>query len=424
MSTEVEVMKNLSHVDIQKLKQYATANQKTIDTAVADKVVEEFLNNYKEWKDVVGYMDGERLYGAALCTYSGNLYLSNHLSADTAKLLHDELSDYEEKVKYMYGLKNALYTNLVICLHKLSLASKEELKKYLKKAIYYSQAEANHTSYKVECYAYRSASDYLLDSFKNEKLSMSSPTTFNDPFDCPILELLTMYGDDISQLAYESYRECLKITCFVKNRKIQPEFNEEHNPIWVQKHDNDPEEYLNELMWAHYANNHKGVCIKYNFNNDITKFADKAKSQIAYFRDIEYTSDMDVYRKNGAINLQDAFFAKSKAWEYENELRLLAYAPNGTGNYASIDAKDSIAAVYFGLKCPKEKQAEIIDILKGHKWVNEKSVWNKTKHSVDNIKKERPVEFFQMEIDEIHFGKLKAIKIEDIPIGGINLVRI
>lgn len=167
-------------------------------------------------------------------------------------------------------------------------------------------------------------------------------------------------------------------------------------------------------MWAHYANNHKGVCIKYHFNNDITRFADEAKSQIAYFRDIEYTSNMDVYRKNGAINLQDAFFVKGKAWEYENELRLLAYDPYSTGDYACIDAKDSIAAVYFGLKCPKEKQSEIIDILKGRKWVNEKSVWDETKRSIINIKEEYPVEFFQMVIDDIHFGKLKAVKIEDI----------
>ena len=314
--TDIEETKDLRHVDIPRLKQYAITNQNTADTATADKAVKEFLNNFKDWKDVVGYMfrgeDGEWLYGAALCTYSGNLYLSNHLSADTVILLRDELSDYEGKVKYKYGLKNALYSNLVICLHKLSLASNEELKDYLKKAIYYSQAEANHTSYKVECYAYRSASKYLLDSFRNETLSMSSPTTFNDPFDCPILELLTLYGDDISQLVSESYRECLKITCFVKNIKVQPEFDERNDPIWIQKHDDDPEEYLNELMWAHYAENHKGVCIKYHFNNDITKFADEAKSQIAYFRDIEYTSDMDVFRKNGSINLQDAFFVKVK----------------------------------------------------------------------------------------------------------------
>lgn len=415
MNTDVAITKDLSHVDIQKLKQFTTVSQNTIDAAVADKVVEEFQNNYMSWKDVVGYMvdgeDGECLYGVALCTYSGNLYLSNLLSVDTAKLLRDELFDYEGKVKYMYGLKNALYSNLVVCLHKLSLASNEELKEYLKKAIYYSQAAVSHTSYQVECYAYRTTNEYLLDSFRNETLSMSSPTTFNDPFDCPILELLALYGDDISQLASESYRECLKITCFVKNIKVQPEFDERNTPIWVRKHDNDPEEYLNELMWAHYANNHKGVCIKYHFNNDITRFADKAQSQIAYFRDIEYTSNMDVYRKNGAINLQDAFFVKGKAWEYENELRLLAYDPHGTGDYTSIDAKNSIAAIYFGLKCPEDKQAEIIDILKGRKWVNEKSVWDKTKCSVVNIKEEHPVEFFQMVIDDIHFGKLKAVKI-------------
>ena len=66
------------------------------------------------------------------------------------------------------------------------------------------------------------------------------------------------------------------------------------------------------------------------------------------------------------------------------------------------------------MKCPKDKQVEIIDILKGRKWVNEKSVWDENKRSVVNIKEEHPVEFFQMVIDDIHFGKLKAVKIEDI----------
>ena len=177
------------------------------------------------------------------------------------------------------------------------------------------------------------------------------------------------------------------------------------------KHANDPEEFLNELMWAHYAKNHTGICIKYHFRNDLTRFADKAKSQIAYFRDIEYTTDMDVYRKNGAINLKDAFFAKSKAWEYENELRLLAYDPKGSGDYACIDAKDSIAAVYFGLKCPKEKRNEIINILKGRRWVNEIRKWDEVKKTVVDINDDHPIEFFQMVIDEGHFGKLKAIKL-------------
>ena len=406
--------KDLSHVNIPMLKNYGSAYQNTADTAIADKAVEEFLNNYKDWKEVVGCWvgeDGERLYGAALCTFSGNLYLSSRLTKDTIKLLQNEIKEYEKKVLYMYAYKNALYSNLVLCLHKLSLASNDELKDLLKKAIYYSQADANHTSIQVECYAYRSTNKYLLDAFRDEKLSMSSPTTFNDPFDCPILELWNQYGDDLSKLMREVYQDCLKITCFVKNTKVLPDYDKDHNPVWVSKHTNDPEEYLNELMWAHYANNHKGVCIKYHFQNDMTKFANKSKKQIAYFRDIEYTSDMDVYRKNGAINLQDAFFVKGKAWEYENELRLLAYTSDGSGKYASVDAKNSIAAVYFGLKCPKRTRTIIMNILKGHKWVKKSSIWDEKKHKAVNKSKSFPVEFYQMEIDEKCFGKLKAVKI-------------
>ena len=179
----------------------------------------------------------------------------------------------------------------------------------------------------------------------------------------------------------------------------------------VPKHDNDPEEYLSELMWAHYAKNHTGICVKYHFKSDITKFADKSKGQIAYFRDIRYTSDLYGYAEAGSINMRDAFFVKSTAWEYENELRLLAYDPKGSGDYASIDAKDSVAAVYFGLKCPKDKRDEILAILKNRKWVSERSIWNTTTHKSEDIIEEHPVEFFQMEIDKEHFGKLKAVKI-------------
>ena len=79
------------------------------------------------WKDVVGYMvsgeDGDRLYGAALYTYSANLCLSNHLSEDKVKLLQSELLDYERKVEYLYKFKEALYFSLVICLRRIQRAN-------------------------------------------------------------------------------------------------------------------------------------------------------------------------------------------------------------------------------------------------------------------------------------------------------------
>ena len=146
-------------------------------------------------------------------------------------------------------------------------------------------------------------------------------------------------------------------------------------------------------MWAHYAKNHTGVCIKYHFRNDITMFADEGKWQIAFFRDIEYTSIISKFAKVGAIDLKNAFFAKGKAWEYENELRLLAYDLNGSGDYSSIDAKDSIAAVYFGLKCSTKSRARIMNILKGKKWVSISHVWSEANHRTEKIMAEHPVEF-------------------------------
>lgn len=416
-------MIDMSNIDVLQIRQFVDGYRNKKAKAIANKAVKEFLDNYTIWKEIVGYLvdgeDGERLYGEALATFSAILYYSSHLKEEIIDLLHNEIIEYEGKVRFMYEYKSALYSNLVLCLHKLNVASDDELKGLLKKSLFYSVALSNHSSYQLECYAYRSVSKYLIDSFKSEKLSMSSPTTFNDPFDCPVLELLNLYGDDISKLIREAYRECLKITCFVKNIKLEPlkdknnnlVLDENGNLIRVSKHKNDPDEYRNELMWAHYAKNHTGVCIKYHFRNDITMFADEGKGQIAYFRDIEYTSKISKFAGAGAINMTNAFFAKGKAWEYENELRLLAYDPKGSGDYASIDAKDSIAAVYFGLKCPLKRRARIMNILKTKKWVSVKHVYNEMSHRTEEIREEHPVEFYQMEIDEKHFGKLKAVKI-------------
>ena len=405
----------MSNIDVLQIRQFVDGYRNKKAKAIANKAVKEFLDNYTIWKEIVGYLvdgeDGERLYGEALATFSAILYYSSHLKEEIIDLLHNEIVEYEGKVRFMYEYKSALYSNLVVYLFKLKLTTEDELKGLLKKYIFYSLALANHNSYQLECYAYRSVSKYLIDSFKEEKLSMSSPSTFNDPFDCPILELLNLYGDDLSKLVRAAYQDCLKITCFVNNTKVKPEFDKDNNRILVRKHKNDPAEYLNELMWAHYAKNHTGVCIKYHFRNDITMFADEGKGQIAYFRDIEYTSKISKFAKAGTIDLRNAFFAKGKAWEYENELRLLAYDINGTGDYASIDVKESIAAVYFGLKCPTRRRARIMNILKSRKWVSVSHVWSEANHRTEEIRLEHPVEFYQMVIDDKHFGKLKAVKI-------------
>ena len=48
MSTKEIKTKDLSHVDIPKLKQFATIYQNITDTATSDTAVDEFLKNYNQ----------------------------------------------------------------------------------------------------------------------------------------------------------------------------------------------------------------------------------------------------------------------------------------------------------------------------------------------------------------------------------------
>ena len=63
---------------------------------------------------------------------------------------------------------------------------------------------SNHTIYSgLTCYSFRNCSKFLFQSLVNDSLNLSSPTTFNDIFDCPIIELM---NNDVQQY----YKETIK----------------------------------------------------------------------------------------------------------------------------------------------------------------------------------------------------------------------
>lgn len=87
---------------------------------------------------------------------------------------------------------------------------------------------------------------------------------------------------------------------------------------------------------------------------------------------------------------------------YENELRLLFFDINGRPGFHSIPAKNCIESVYFGLKCPQEHKDKIREILKDriHEKVDLRG--NRTQHHI---------EFYEMVINQHHFGQVKARKL-------------
>lgn len=396
--------------DIKPLEKYISDYNEKVTADNAQQCMENFDEN---WKTITAY-SADDTYGLALVIFSVANYELPNISEKNIAHLSELIYQYDtdDDVKYKSGVKQSLFLNLGLCWHKLGTRYDENAVSAFKKCLFYLLAQSNKNSFaNLSLFAFRKCNEYLYKSLINEQLNLSSPSEFNDSFDCPILVLLKMYEDDVNKLILKAYNDSLKVSCFMRNIKLLPEKNENGNwitddngnPIYKKKHDIDADEYLNGLMWAHYADFHKGICIKYHFNEKMTNMIVDSDKIISYFRDIKYSDkDMSKYSNKDSISVEDSFFLKGKNWEYENELRYLYFDIDGTGKHKQIDIPNCIEAVYFGVKCSQADKDTIMKILKDQKLIA---------YDLQDNRTEKDIEFYQIEMDLKHFGQLNAVKL-------------
>ena len=372
----------------------------------------EVINSFKEeWVNSIDYMflgkDIGEKYGEALIVYSAGVFELETLSTDEVELLSERIKFFDEKgsVALLLSIKIDLFIKLAQCWYRLGDKYKKNMIASIKRYIYYSLCcYPFNKKYSPSAYKFRTCNKYLFQSLINENIGLTSPGYFNDPFDSPILELLNN-DEEFPQYIRQVYNDCLKVSCFSSYTKLPRLDKKTLQSIKNEKKTEDGiPDYLNGLMWAHYADSHKGVCIKYHFPNSFTILGHNSDSVTCFFYDITYSdSDICQYSKKDSINMKDAFFLKGKQWEYENELRLLYFNMEGKEGFHSIEVKNCIEAVYFGLKCSKEDQSTIINILKDKKHIKTDLKENKTEY---------PIKFYKMVIDKQHFGQVKAVEIK------------
>ncbi|MEI0581091.1 DUF2971 domain-containing protein [Brachyspira pilosicoli] len=106
--------------------------------------------------------------------------------------------------------------------------------------------------------------------------------------------------------------------------------------------------YDNFLMWSHYSNEHKGICIEYdatNFKESNTKIEKLILKKIIYTNKIRFGNFEHIIAYN---NLEldkyflSLFYIKHKNWKYENEYRFIADTKE---EYIDLPIK----AIYFGM---------------------------------------------------------------------------
>lgn len=186
-----------------------------------------------------------------------------------------------------------------------------------------------------------------IEIIKNRQLWFSRPENFNDPFDCninlidfePTEKQIELVINDKVKRNRKTRREEIK-----KNKRnayrIINQFSEQSNEMFQnsgiccfsEKHEN-------ILLWSHYAQNHKGICL--GFSKKITEIA----SMTGKVKYADHYKKAPFFKMNGEA-VYHLIFTKSKDWSYEQEIRAVRILDNGKTDFDI----SNLTEIIFGCK--------------------------------------------------------------------------
>ena len=286
-------------------------------------------------------------------------------------------------------------------------------------------------------YKYFNYKDGLL-VLDNNKIRLNFPKYFNDPFDCNFninqknmdktLDMIVEYGliNELRKIVdnspskklfiiylrmvFKIYEKIYKvdprylhnvlITSILKSKLISGDIRKEidENKEKVRK------EYFDKilsyrdnaliscfsktnksiLMWSHYADKHKGICIEFEQEDDEDFFDVKYQeerqnldlfeimSRMLAYEYIGEKADINDYRISNLI--LSPFLCKSLEWKYEEEVRCIhplsklndkiSLDKDEDGNDMYLYKMDKISKVYIGYKMEELNKSNLVSLLR------------------------------------------------------------
>jgi hypothetical protein len=200
--------------------------------------------------------------------------------------------------------------------------------------------------------------DKLFDVLNNNNLWFSRICDYNDPFENrfaipqePSHEELKELYDEFIKKGINHFDAIYKgdISQFAKLFK-------EDNDKFMHAFFGDVKEKLNSwgiccfsainnntLMWSHYANSHKGVCLEFeSYALAYSKQNENKNIGITVLDEVTYQSEFPIIKLKSIIDgtcifdIRKISVTKSKDWEYEKEVRMFS---------------DKVGLHYFNPKC-------------------------------------------------------------------------
>lgn len=193
----------------------------------------------------------------------------------------------------------------------------------------------------------------IIKDIQNHTITLGSPNRFNDPMD-PLIRIWIADKKVSSKTDKKIYNHIkktldkIRICCLVDSNINNNIFTN----IFHKKNG-----YDNPLMWSHYADSHKGICIQYKITQ--SNLVDN-KDEIVRLLDIDYCKSFPL---DGNISFIDSLIVKSNYWEYEKETRLIMYSRNEKDKYCQLPNFE-IEAVYMGVRIDSKKRDFLKHMLK------------------------------------------------------------
>ncbi|WP_114736420.1 DUF2971 domain-containing protein [Vibrio cholerae] len=238
-------------------------------------------------------------------------------------------------------------------------------------------------------YKFRGVNEYTLNSIDENTLWFSHVDDFNDPFELFYKVISGINEENIIEAleAYLTFAEKQKMPIAALKRYILGStstltddvkstiinlISQAMLPLQMEKIErikNDNKifslSFSNEhpLLWGHYANGLKGMCIEYDLNRQ-TRPLNLGYCPVEYL-DEPYTINLlNLLKCNHTLsNYSDKIFAtKNKLWAYEEEFRLISENDVMPENKYQLN-DDVIRSIILGEKMSMEDQLKVKNVI-------------------------------------------------------------
>jgi hypothetical protein len=205
--------------------------------------------------------------------------------------------------------------------------------------------------------------NHFKDLIQLQNIYLSDIKKLNDPFECSNPTIKNITKKNIEEfLQYLSKNEYLHNQLNYNNNELLSLFVDQvHSTINSRRDDYKVGSFSsssnNILLWAHYADSSKGVCIEFDILEALDFF-----DYIIPVTYLDKKPEIDLAKDPSIFPSEQVFFTKHSDWKYENELRLVKLSKSNIFKFNM----EAIKSITFGCRSDNNLIAETTRLIDSH----------------------------------------------------------